>query len=131
MIVSAAVFGAAAGSALGGALGDFAGRKKTLLVGDALFAVGRPPHGSRSGCGAPHRRSALPSGTLAPLSLRGVALPACIKARGVPSVTMTTSRWHKYRHLAMTTSCAVSNAGDSNFLARVPQPMAFTHTVPV
>ena len=40
VIVSAAVFGAAAGSALGGALGDFAGRKKTLLVGDALFAAG-------------------------------------------------------------------------------------------
>ena len=40
VIVSSAVFGAAAGSALGGALGDFAGRKKTLLVGDVLFAVG-------------------------------------------------------------------------------------------
>ncbi len=40
VIVSAAVFGAAAGSALGGALGDFVGRKKTLLVGDALFAAG-------------------------------------------------------------------------------------------
>lgn len=40
VIVSAAVIGAAGGSALGGALGDFVGRKKTLLVGDALFAAG-------------------------------------------------------------------------------------------
>jgi len=34
------VIGAAGGSALGGALGDFVGRKRTLLVGDALFAAG-------------------------------------------------------------------------------------------
>jgi MFS family permease len=40
VIVSAAVFAAALGSALGGAFGDHAGRKRALLVGDALFAAG-------------------------------------------------------------------------------------------
>jgi SP family myo-inositol transporter-like MFS transporter 13 len=40
VIVSAAVFAAALGSALGGAFGDYAGRRRALLVGDALFASG-------------------------------------------------------------------------------------------
>ena len=52
VIVSAAVFGAAAGSALGGALGDLVGRKRTLLVGDVLFAVGAILMAAAQGVGA-------------------------------------------------------------------------------
>ena len=40
LIVSAAVLGAGLGSAIGGWLSDKLGRKKALLLGDVLFAVG-------------------------------------------------------------------------------------------
>lgn len=40
LIVSAAVLGAALGSAIGGWFSDNVGRKKALLLGDVLFAVG-------------------------------------------------------------------------------------------
>lgn len=40
LIVSAAVFGAGLGSAIGGWFSDKVGRKKALLAGDILFAVG-------------------------------------------------------------------------------------------
>jgi SP family myo-inositol transporter-like MFS transporter 13 len=38
--VSAAIVAAGAGSALGGALSDWAGRKRALLLADALFTLG-------------------------------------------------------------------------------------------
>ncbi|CAL5228707.1 g11888 [Coccomyxa viridis] len=86
VIVSAAVFGAAAGSALGGALGDFVGRKKTLLVGDALFAAGALLMAAAQGVGT------LIAGRLVVglgVGLASVTSPVYIAESAPPSVRAT------------------------------------------